>query len=32
MLLHQAARQLELYTGRAAPLAAMDEALQRAIG
>lgn len=28
MLLHQAARQLELYTGRDAPLAAMDAALQ----
>jgi shikimate dehydrogenase len=32
MLLHQAARQVELYTGRAAPLAAMDEAIRRAIG
>ncbi|MCA9633241.1 MAG: shikimate dehydrogenase [Myxococcales bacterium] len=28
MLLHQAARQFELYTGQQAPLAAMDEALQ----
>jgi shikimate dehydrogenase len=32
MLLHQAAAQFELYTGRPAPLAAMDEALHRAIG
>lgn len=32
MLLHQAAAQFELYTGRSAPLAAMDEALQRVIG
>ena len=32
MLLHQAAAQFELYTCRAAPLAAMDEALHRAIG
>jgi len=31
MLLHQAARQFELYTGRDAPLAAMDVALQAAI-
>jgi shikimate dehydrogenase len=31
MLLHQACRQFELYTGRAAPLAAMDAALQAAI-
>jgi shikimate dehydrogenase len=31
MLLHQAAAQFELYTGRPAPLAAMDSALQRAI-
>ena len=28
MLLHQAARQFELYTGRDAPLAAMDDALR----
>lgn len=32
MLLHQAAAQFELYTGRPAPLDAMDAALQRAIG
>ncbi len=32
MLLHQACRQFELYTGRAAPLAAMDTALRAAIG
>jgi shikimate dehydrogenase len=32
MLLHQAAAQFELYTGRAAPLAVMDEALRRSIG
>ena len=32
MLLHQAAVQFELYTGRPAPRAAMDEALQRALG
>lgn len=32
MLLHQAAAQFELYTGQSAPLAAMDEALRRAIG
>ena len=32
MLLHQAASQFELYTERAAPLAAMDEALRIAIG
>ncbi len=32
MLLHQAARQFELYTGQPAPLAAMDAALVRAIG
>ncbi|MEB2313238.1 MAG: shikimate dehydrogenase [Sorangiineae bacterium] len=32
MLLHQAARQFELYTGHPAPLAAMDEALRAAIG
>ncbi len=31
MLLHQAARQLELYTGREAPLEAMDEALRTQI-
>ena len=31
MLLHQAARQLELYCGREAPLAAMDAALRRQI-
>lgn len=31
MLLHQAARQFELYTGVAAPLAAMDEALTEQI-
>ena len=31
MLLHQAARQFELYTGRGAPLSAMDEALQQAV-
>ena len=32
MLLHQAGRQFELYTGRAAPLGAMDEALREQIG
>lgn len=32
MLLHQAAAQFELYTGRAAPLAAMEAALGKAIG
>ncbi|HLM71137.1 MAG TPA: shikimate dehydrogenase, partial [Polyangiaceae bacterium] len=32
MLLHQAARQFELYTNREAPLAAMDEALTAQIG
>lgn len=32
MLLHQAAHQFELYTGRSAPLPAMDEALRRTIG
>jgi shikimate dehydrogenase len=32
MLLHQAAAQFELYTGQAAPLDAMDRALQQAIG
>jgi shikimate dehydrogenase len=32
MLLHQAAAQFELYTGRPAPLAAMDEALRASIG
>lgn len=32
MLLHQAARQFELYTGRPAPLEAMNAALVRAIG
>jgi shikimate dehydrogenase len=32
MLLHQAAAQFELYTGRPAPLTAMDEALHGAIG
>jgi shikimate dehydrogenase len=32
MLLHQAAAQFELYTGRPAPLAVMDEALRRSIG
>jgi shikimate dehydrogenase len=31
MLLHQAARQFELYTGAMAPLAAMDEALRAQI-
>lgn len=31
MLLHQAARQFELYTGRPAPLEAMNAALERAI-
>jgi len=31
MLLHQAARQFELYTGERAPLGAMDEALQEQI-
>jgi shikimate dehydrogenase len=31
MLLHQAARQLELYTGRDAPLEAMDAALRHAM-
>jgi shikimate dehydrogenase len=32
MLLHQAAEQVRLMTGRPAPLAAMDEALRRALG
>jgi shikimate dehydrogenase len=32
MTLHQAARQFELYTGRAAPLEAMDAAMRAAIG
>lgn len=32
MLLHQAARQFSLYTGREAPLEAMDAALQRGLG
>lgn len=32
MLLHQAARQFELYTGKNAPLTAMDEALTAQIG
>ena len=32
MLLHQAAAQFELYTGRPAPLEVMDEALGRTIG
>jgi shikimate dehydrogenase len=32
MLLHQAARQFELYTGRAAPMDAMDAALRAAMG
>jgi shikimate dehydrogenase len=32
MLLHQAAAQFELYTGRPAPREAMDEALRAAIG
>jgi len=32
MLLHQAARQFELYTGQAAPLDAMDAALRAAMG
>ena len=32
MLLHQAARQFELYTGEAAPLSAMDAALREQIG
>lgn len=32
MLLHQAARQFELYTGREAPLDAMDAALREQIG
>jgi shikimate dehydrogenase len=32
MALHQAARQFELYTGRAAPLEAMDAALRATIG
>jgi shikimate dehydrogenase len=31
MLLHQAARQFELYTGRTAPLDVMDQALREAI-
>jgi shikimate 5-dehydrogenase len=31
MLLHQAAEQVRLMTGRSAPLAAMDEALDRAL-
>jgi len=29
MLLHQASRQFELYTGKPAPLEAMDEALRQ---
>jgi len=32
MLLHQAAAQFELYTGRPAPLDVMDDALRRALG
>ncbi|NUP13946.1 MAG: shikimate dehydrogenase [Polyangiaceae bacterium] len=32
MLLYQAARQFELYTGKAAPLEAMDRALRASIG
>jgi len=32
MLLHQACRQFELYTGQPAPLEAMNQALQAAIG
>jgi shikimate dehydrogenase len=32
MLLHQAARQFELYTGKNAPLAAMDTALREQLG
>jgi shikimate dehydrogenase len=32
MLVHQAARQFELYTGRTAPLEAMEAALRAAIG
>jgi len=32
MLLHQAARQFELYTGQEAPLTAMDQALMAEIG
>lgn len=32
MLLHQADRQFELYTGEPAPLEAMDAALRQAIG
>jgi shikimate 5-dehydrogenase len=32
MLLHQAGAQFELYTGRPAPLSAMDEALRASIG
>jgi shikimate dehydrogenase len=32
MLLHQAARQFELYTGKDAPLAAMETALLAQIG
>ncbi len=32
MLLHQASRQFELYTGRSAPLEAMDQALARCLG
>jgi shikimate dehydrogenase len=32
MLLHQARRQFELYTGRTAPLEAMDRALRESIG
>lgn len=32
MLLHQAAEQVRLMTGRPAPLAAMDDALRRALG
>ena len=32
MLLHQASRQFELYTGRPAPLEAMNKALQSTVG
>jgi shikimate dehydrogenase len=32
MLLHQAAKQFELYTGHAAPLEVMDAALRAKIG
>jgi shikimate 5-dehydrogenase len=32
MLIHQAAAQFELYTGRPAPLEPMEEALRAAIG